>query len=86
MSIFQSVAAVQVVFVLGIVNIVSGLLVFFTCRCMPGARLTVRISGNLMKYAFYRRIYGYHCYIWWVFWGSVMVHAVFAIGSIGFPF
>ncbi len=39
-----------------------------------------------MKYPFYRRIYGFHCYIWWVFWGSVMVHAVFAIGSIGFPF
>lgn len=86
MSIFQSAVALRVVFALGILNVVSGLLVFLTCRCTPGARIVTRITGNLMEYSFYRRVFGYHCYIWWVFWVSVMVHAVFAIGVVGVPF
>ena len=86
MSFFESVVAVRVVFALGIVNIVSGLLVFMSCRCTPGARLMSRLTGNLLKYPLYRRFYALHCYIWWIFWVSVMVHAVFAIGSLGFPF
>ena len=86
MSFFESVVAVRVVFALGIINIVSGLLVFMSCRCTPGSRLVMRLTGSLMKYEVYRRFYGLHCYIWWIFWVSVMVHAVFAIGSLGFPF
>lgn len=86
MSVFQSVAAVRVVFVLGIINVLSIGLIFLTCRCTPGARLTARITGNLMRFAFYRRVFSLHCYLWWVFWASVIVHAVFAVGSVGFPF
>ncbi len=86
MEFFQSVAAIRVVFALGIVNVVSGLLVFLTCRCTPGGRLTMLVTGNLMKYSAYRRFYSIHCYIWWVFWTSVMVHAIFAMASIGVPY
>ncbi len=86
MSLFQSIAAIRVLFILGMLNGVLMLLVYFTCRCTPGARLVTRITGGLMKYPFYRRIYGYHCYLWPALWLSVAVHAVFAVGTIGFPF
>ena len=45
MDIFHSVAAVRVIFILGIINLVSGILAFLTCRCVPGARIT----GNLLE-------------------------------------
>jgi len=82
MEIFQSIVSARLIFVLGIVNLVFGILVFFSCRCLGGS-----IIGNrLMKYAAFKRFYRYHCYIWWVLWVSVVVHAVFAIGFMGVPF
>ncbi len=86
MALFQSIVAVKVLFVLGIVNAVLVVLIFFTCRCTPGARLVTWVSGGLMKYRFYRRIYGYHCYLWPALWISVASHIVFAFGAIGSPF
>jgi hypothetical protein len=82
MDFFNSEIAPKLTFVLGIINLISGLLVLFTCRCIPG----LRISGNLMQNKFYKQLYKYHCYIWWVFWISVVVHAVLAIGFFGWPF
>jgi hypothetical protein len=74
--------AIRVLFILGIVNLVTGLLIFFSCRCLPGARL----GKGLMKYKWYQRFFKLHCYIWWVFWTSVVVHAIFAIIYIGWPY
>lgn len=67
--------ATKIIFVLGITNLSSGILIFFSCRCLGGSA----IGGRLMKYAFYQRYYRFHCYIWWVFWISVMAHATLAI-------
>jgi hypothetical protein len=69
----------RVIYILGIVNLVTGLLVFFSCRCIPGSKLT----AGLMKHKKYQRFYKYHCYFWRVFWPSVIVHAIFAIGFFG---
>ena len=80
--IFQTVVAARLIFILGIINLVTAVLVLLTCRCVPG----LRITGNLMQYATYRRFFKYHCYYWWVFWLSVVVHAIFAIGFMGLPF
>ena len=77
MNIFDSLWGVRLIFILGIINITTGLLVLLSCRCIP------RISGRLMQYAAYRRFFQYHCYIWWVFWTSVIVHASLAIGITG---
>lgn len=82
MDIFQSIIASRLIFVLGIVNLVTGVLIVLTCRCMAGAKLT----GGLMKYPAYQRFFSYHCYIWWIFWASVVIHAIFAIGLLGNPF
>ena len=81
MNIFQTIVAERVIFAFAIINLVTGVLVFLSCRCVPGARIT----GNLMKYAVYQRFYGYHCYFWWAFWVSVVVHAIFAIAFLGVP-
>ena len=82
MDIFQSVFSARLIFVLGIINLISGVLVLFTCRCIPALSFT----GKIMQNKFYSRIYKYHCIIWWVFWISVIVHAVFAIALYGAPF
>ena len=81
MDIFQSIIAVRVIYTFGIINLVAGMLVLSTCRCIPG----LKIASNLMKYPAYQRFYKYHCYLWWVFWTSVMVHAIFAIAFLGVP-
>ncbi len=49
---------------------------------MAGTRLT----SKLMKYPAYQRFFSYHCYIWWMFWASVVIHVIFAIGLLGNPF
>ena len=70
------------VFILGMVNLVTVLAIVLSCRCIPG----LAIVGKLMKYPAYKRFYKYHCYFWWVLWPSVVVHAIFAISLIGVPF
>ena len=72
----------RLVVILGIVNVVMALSIVLTCRCIPG----LKITGNLMQYAAYRRFYKYHCYLWWVFWPSVIVHSILVIVFLGLPF
>ncbi|MCX8126894.1 MAG: hypothetical protein N3E40_07160 [Dehalococcoidia bacterium] len=73
--------ATRLLIVLGIINFVTGLLIFFSCRCLPGSRLGTRVA----KQRAYQRFYKYHCYIWWVFWPSVMLHAILALLIFGWP-
>lgn len=82
MGIFQSIAVAKLIFSFGIINLIAGALIFFSCRCVSGNRLI----GKLMKYPSYQRFFRYHCYIWWVLLASVIVHAVLAIGFFGVPF
>ncbi len=83
MDIFYTTFGARVIFVLGITNLVMGLMVALSCRCIPGLRI---LRGKLMQYRAYQRFYSYHCYYWWVFWASVVVHAIFALGRVGVPF
>jgi hypothetical protein len=82
MDVFQTIAAARVIYALAIVIIVSALLVFFSCRCLPGSR----IARTWMQNSKYQRFYKGHCYYWWVLWISLIVHAVFAVGFLGNPF
>ncbi|MGP8080761.1 MAG: hypothetical protein ACLPVI_09670 [Dehalococcoidales bacterium] len=82
MSIFHSVFAARLIVVLGIMNLVTGFLLLFSCRVVPAFSLT----RNLMHYNFYKKFYRYHSYLWLVFWISVTVHVVFAINFLGWPF
>ncbi len=80
--IFGPITGQKIVFALGIVNATTAFALFVTCRCIP----TMRMGKGLMKQGWFKRIYRYHCYLWWVFWPSVAVHAYFAITSLGIPF
>ena len=81
MEIVYSIVTVRVIFILGIINLVTGALIFFSCRCLPGSKL----GSKLMKHRGYQRFYKYHCYIWRVFWPSVMIHAILALIFFGWP-
>jgi len=72
---FHSQIARDIILIFAISNIILGVLVFFTCRCMPGFRLT----RGLMQNKDYLKFYKYHCLLWLLFLVSVMIHAVFAI-------
>jgi hypothetical protein len=82
MNIFHSVFAARLILVLGLVNLVTGFLLLFSCRIIP----TFKLTKNLMQHAFYKHFYRFHVYLWWIFWISVIVHAVFAINFMGWPF
>ena len=72
---FHSQIARDIILVFAISNIILGVLVFFTCRCMPGFQLT----RGLMQNKNYLKFYKYHGYLWLIFLASVMIHAVFAV-------
>jgi hypothetical protein len=82
MDIFQSIIAARLIFIFAVINLVTGALVLLSCRCIP----TSKITASLMKYRTYQHFYRYHCYIWWVFWVSVIAHAVFAGMFFGIAF
>ncbi|MAG20348.1 hypothetical protein CL618_02860 [archaeon] len=65
----------KIVYVLGFVNIFGLLLVLFSCRCL-GFRLKIGAS----------KFYKYHCYYWWIFIISVLLHALLAFNVFGNPF
>ena len=81
MDIFYSIA-LWLIIILGILSLVVGLLIFLSCRCIPGWKLT----RGLMNNEKYKRFFKTHCSIWWVFWALVIVHAVIAIVYLGVPF
>ncbi len=79
---FHSILVAKLIFTLGIINLVAGALIFFSCRCVSGNRM----AGKLMKYSAYQRFFSYHCYIWWILLLSVIAHAILAIAFYGVPF
>ena len=81
MDILQSIITARVIFILGIVNIVLSLMIVGSCRCIPGSKL----AGRLMNLPAYKNFFKYHCYLWWLFWPSVIVHAGLALVFFGWP-
>lgn len=72
----------RLVLALGLLNLLGLGLVFFSCRCMGGMRLTSR----LFKKTWFQRFYKYHCYYWVFLWVSVVTHLVIAFSVAGLPF
>jgi hypothetical protein len=67
-------SVLQVLIISGITNIVFLLLVLFSCRCVA----PFKITGKLLKHKGFRRFYDLHCYYWWGFIISVLVHTITA--------
>ena len=81
MDVFQSVVVARLILFLGILNFILILLIFLSCRCLPGSR----IGRRLMKIGWYKRFFGNHCYLWAALWPSVVLHAFLAIMFLGWP-
>ncbi len=78
MSIFVSEFAEWLILITGIINLITALFLFFTCRLVPQLNLTSR----WMKISWYVSLYKYHSYAWWLFVPSLIVHVVFAISHL----
>lgn len=72
----------RLVFLLGAINIIALLLVFFSCRCLAGNRFV----NKMMERGWYRKFYSRHCCYWWLLFVSVVLHAILAFRVFGSPF
>ena len=72
----------KIVFVTAIINLLSVLLVLTTCRCMN----MWKITSGLNKQAWFKRYFRWHCYLWYIFLPSLLIHVVFAFSLVGIPF
>lgn len=73
--------AAKISYVTGIINVVFFIFIFLSCRCTP-----VHLPKKLRDSSLYKKIYNYHCYIWWFLLISLVFHVLFAIFTFGNPF
>lgn len=78
----NSLLALRVVFVLGIVNFLTLSALFLSCRC-TGVR---KPFSRMLHVKAFSRFYKLHCYYWYILFGSVVVHLTIAILVLGIPF
>jgi hypothetical protein len=83
MDILQSSLALKIIFISAVLNVVLLIMLSLSCRCVP---MLGRLGNKLMSYRPFQNFYKIHCYLWTIFWISVIVHMVFAIALIGIPF
>lgn len=81
-AVFGGALDAQVIFLLGILNVLSMLAVFFSCRCLAGQKFV----QAMMQKNWYRKFYSLHCYYWWLFFASVLAHTLLAFNVFGWPF
>jgi len=74
-SIFSSPVVDTIVLITAIINIVSLLVLFFTCRLIP----SLHMANTLKEKGWYKSLYKYHSYLWWLLVPSASVHAIIAI-------
>jgi hypothetical protein len=77
-----AIIAPKIVFILGIINLLTGLTLYFSCRCIPMGKR----GKQLMQKEWFKKYYKYHCVIWKIFWPSVIIHIVLAIMVFRIPF
>ncbi|MEW6062946.1 MAG: hypothetical protein AB1571_01055 [Nanoarchaeota archaeon] len=82
MTLINPAIGAKLVFVLGITNVIGLLLIYFSCRC----RLGNSFFSKLIKKKWYEKFYNMHCYFWWFFFTSVVLHAIIALLTFGIPF
>lgn len=71
-----------VIFITAMINLLAICLILLSCRCINMWPLTSFLS----KYPWFKRFFKWHCYFWYLFIPSVIIHAFFALSVIGFPF
>jgi len=69
-------------FITGILNIIFIILIALTCRCIGMNSLT----NGLMKKKWFIKLYNVHCFYWYGFFISVIIHSVVGFYLFGNPF
>jgi hypothetical protein len=75
MKVFVSPIIDNIVLVTALINVIGIIVIFFSCRFVPSARLT----KSLAQHRWHKFIYKYHSYTWWVLAPSILVHVAIAI-------
>jgi len=65
-----TIVLLRTLFVTAIINIMTILLILFSCRCINTWKLTSRLA----KYRWLKRFFKWHCYVWYIFLPSVSLH------------
>ena len=79
---FPAIVMMRVIFITAMINLVSILLVLLSCRCINMWKLTSWIN----RCPWFKRFFKWHCYLWYIFLPSVVIHAIFALSLLGVPF
>jgi len=78
----KMVLALKILFIFGLTNILFLLLLAFSCRCIG----LHKITSKFLTYEKYRKFYNLHCYYWYGFFISVIIHTSLAFYLFGWPF
>ncbi len=73
---------IRIVFITAMINIAAILLILSSCRCIN----TWKLNSGLTKIPGFKRFFKWHCYLWYIFIPSVIIHAIFALILMGIPF
>lgn len=82
MPFFSGIIYARVIFITAMINLITLALILLSCRCINMWKLT----SVLTKSPWYKRFFRWHCYVWYIFLPSVVIHAVFALTLMGIPF
>ena len=72
----------RIVFITALINLVSFLLVLLSCRCVN----TWKLTAWLNRYGWFKRFFKWHCFLWYIFLPSMIIHIIFAFMIAGIPF
>jgi len=79
---FKTIEAVRILFLSGLLVLLTSVLLILSCRCIPASGLV----GRIRKASWFQRLFRRHCVLWFVFVTGLAVHVVFAFGFVGIPF
>jgi hypothetical protein len=69
---------------LGIITLISGIGVFVSCRSCVSLLTKIGVNKPLDN-TFFKLLYSYHPYFWWLFWMGLILHFTTAFFHTGFP-
>ncbi len=79
---FKTIEAVRILFLSGIVVLLTSILLMLSCRCIP----TKGTLAQVRKASWFQGLFKRHCILWYIFVAGLVVHVIFAFGFIGIPF
>ncbi|MFQ5406134.1 MAG: hypothetical protein ACE5DI_03190 [Candidatus Micrarchaeia archaeon] len=82
MALVDPVFGIKIVILLGFANVFFMLLILATCRCT----VAFDFAKGLLDRSWFKRLYAWHCYYWYAFILSVLLHAVLALDLYGSAF